>query len=162
MGSEIYIVRFFNKVASSAGDALIKYISELLNNIEGNFTILKSIRVYEPPDLERTHPQDYKKKIAFSGIPPLTRGVYKLEPVPIYIDKRYTTVFWGNDIHVYIIFEKDDQVWNLIRPLCPLPDKIFNPTITTSISSRLLKSEVYVDTSRKQAAFDYTDFIKIQ
>lgn len=144
---ELYLVSF----NTPNPPKLAQRISHVVDN-------LCNLRVYTRITLQtgdRSRVADYDTKIAFCT-PPKTNRVYGLKEVPVYIDDRYTTLYFSHPHNMYAIFLKDltDNVWNVVRPLMPTPEVFYNPAVTTSLTASGLARQVYVDTARKRAVFD--------
>ena len=148
---------YFLTVHDTPPHGLVKVIKKLLDGVEG-IRILTKIDLHSD---DRSSIEDYDKKIAFNTIPE-TKNVYRLGTLPVYIDNRNTTMYFGHPLDFYCISSNNFKLpnaWNIIKTLLPKPEIIYNPRIVSHAHDNINKSgSIYVDTSVKKPMFDSEDF----
>jgi len=99
MNSTLYLVQFN---PDRCGSSLIGLVKSFLHGV-GGIRVYDTLPVYEG---ERNSLSDYDTKVAFKTAPRLTKGVFKLPSPPIFIDDKYTVVYWGGSLNLYALFKK--------------------------------------------------------
>lgn len=141
-----------NKIPNS----LITSIKYILNNFQG----IKIITKIDVHTKDRLSVDDYDKKIAFNFLPE-TGNVYKLGNFQIYVDNRYTTMYFGLPYDFFCIVSNNFKLpnaWNIVKTLLPKPETVYNPTIIAMPKKNInTNGKLLIDTSLKSAVFDYVD-----
>ena len=150
----MYLVQFCSQHVGHAGRRIKERLVSMMDGIQDSIRICTKVKVYED---ERLRVTDYDRKVVFSRRPQHTKGVYRLAEVPLYIDSRYTTIYWGGDYQLYAIFPRAGCcAWSIARHLLPVPDRLYNTT-TRHVSPSIVQKTFFVDSSAKPALFDHED-----
>ena len=141
----VYILSF----NTSENPKVMKEIADMVGRPDGAI-VHTSIEIYSR---NRSQVSDYDNMICFSFSAPRT---YKLHNLPVYVDDKYTSVYYAKD-DLYAIFESDltQNLWNIVRLLMPAPDEILNCK-KKYLTSRPA-SVTFVNTKTKSSVFDKQD-----
>ena len=154
---DVYIVSFVTKNPCR----LVEEICHMMDGVAG-MKVHTHLPTYRD---DRYVTEDYDTKIAFAFLPATGRG-FKLENLPVYIDDRYTCIYFSHPYELYVIIQKNcwRNVWNILRHLMPAPETVFNGTVVNKPylpPSRVvgIGEDVWVDTAGKPALFDNEDVL---
>lgn len=147
---DLRIVSFF----SAEPPSFARDVAHASDGLRG-ISVLTYLTIH---DEDRKCPADYDTKIAFSHQPKSGR-VYKLGDLPVYIDDKYTSLYFSCPYDLFIIFRKDltNNAWNLVKHLAPLPEVVYNPQV--SPERTVVGDVTYVSTAFKPAVFDRNDIL---
>ena len=152
MVSIVYVKTFCDKPIPD----VFNHIAHLINGVDG-VCISKYIHLHAD---DRTCPADYGSKIVFIQYPN-TGHVYKLDELAMFVDDRYTTLYFLSPYYAIVLFKYDlsDSLWHLIRPLMPSPDLVCNAKVANLAYTAKSRQVRYIDTSLKGAVFDQQDIL---
>lgn len=150
---DVYIV----SVTNDTVHPLVRDIMYMMDGVAG-----MRVHTHLPVHLgDRETVDDYQTQIAFAHRPTCDK-VYKLGDLPVYIDDRYTTVYFGHPLELYVVINRDctSNAWNILRHLLPSPTQIYNGKVVEIPSGSAMRyNTLWVDTLAKPALFDNRDVL---